>query len=265
MPYIDTHCHLNDPHFDGRIGEVLDRALASGMGEIIVPGWDAESSRRAVALAAEFPAIRAAVGLHPWFVTQDDDLSWLPVLLDNPRVVAVGEIGLDGAVEKLGDCQPVCTQSGDSTLTSADAQERVFRAQLALAVKRNLPALMHCRRRWDHLLPCLRETPGIRGVMHAFSGSRETLRELLDLGFFISFSGSVTRTNAKKVRLAAAEVPANRLLTETDAPAIGLDGVDAADVEPAHIPRIVAALAELRGEKAELLAAQIDDNSASIF
>ena len=239
----DTHCHLNDPAFDGRVGEVLARAAAVGVTEVIVPGWDRESSLRAVELAAEFPAIRAAVGLHPWFVTESDDLTWLPPLLGNPRIVAVGEIGLDGAIEH----------------DDPEKQETVFRAQLALAREHHLPVLVHCRRRWDRLLPCLRELPS-RGIMHAFSGSLESMRLLLELGFYISFTGSVTRPNAKRVHQAAAAVPADRLLVETDAPAIGLETVPAEQVGPDCIPAILGAISRLRGDSPGALSGQVAGN-----
>lgn len=246
--YTDTHCHLNDPAFDGRVGEVLARAAAVGVTQVIVPGWDRESSLKAIELAAAFPAIRAAVGLHPWFVTESDDLSWLPPLLDDPRVVAVGEIGLDGAIEHD---DPV-------------KQEAAFRAQLALAAERGLPVLVHCRRRWDRLLPCLRELPSC-GVMHAFSGSVETLRLLTALGWYISFTGSVTRPNAKRVHQAAAAVPADRLLVETDAPAIGLETVPAEQVGPDCIPAILTAIAHLRGDSPGALASQVDGNLRALW
>ncbi|MHB0938594.1 MAG: TatD family hydrolase [Armatimonadota bacterium] len=248
ITFTDTHCHLNDPAFDGRVGEVLARAAAVGVTEVIVPGWDRESSLRAVELAAEFPAIRAAVGLHPWFVTENDDLSWLPPLLDDPRVVAVGEIGLDGAIEN----------------DDPEKQEMVFRAQLTLAAEHQLPVLVHCRRRWDRLLPCLRELPSC-GIMHAFSGSVETMRLLLALGFYISFTGSVTRPNAKRVHQAAAAVPADRLLVETDAPAIGLETVPAEQVGPDCIPAVLAAIARLHSDPLDVLAWQVAGNLRALL
>jgi len=239
----DTHCHLNDPAFDGRVGEVLARAAAVGVTQVIVPGWDRESSLKAVELAEQYHAVRAAVGLHPWFVTESDDLSWLSPLLGDPRIVAVGEIGLDGAIEHD---DPV-------------KQEAVFRTQLTLAAEHGLPVLVHCRRRWDRLLPSLQELPS-RGIMHAFSGSLETMRLLLALGFYLSFTGSVTRQNAKRVHQVAVAVPADHLLVETDAPAIGLETVPAEQVGPDCIPTILNFIARLRGESPDVLSARVADN-----
>lgn len=244
----DTHCHLNSPLFTGRVGEVLDRAADVGVTEVVTPGWDAESSFRALAMAAGYPAIRPAVGLHPWFVNAETDLDWLPRLLDDPRLVAIGEIGLDGAVD-----------------TDAARQEDVFRAQLALAAERDLPVLLHCRRRWDRLLACLRESPPVRGVVHAFSGSREILRDCLALGLYLGFAGMVTRPNARRAHEAAAAVPADRLLLETDAPYMALDGIPADHAEPAHLPRVLRYIAELRGEKPRELAMQVELNVRSLF
>ena len=249
MLLTDTHCHLNSPQFAGRVGEVLARAADAGVGEIVVPGWDAESSRRALAMSAGYPMLRAAVGLHPWFVVEQPGLDWLPHLLDDPRTQAVGEIGLDGAIDR-----------DDPVL-----QEAVFRAQLRLAAARNLPVLLHCRRRWDRLLACLREEPRVRGVVHAFSGSLEVMHDCLALGLYISFAGMVTRPNSRRAHTAAAAVPADRLLLETDAPYMALEGIPAEQAEPAHLPRILAFIADLRGESPPALANQIAQNVQALF
>ncbi|OPZ86070.1 MAG: putative deoxyribonuclease YjjV [bacterium ADurb.Bin429] len=235
----DTHCHLNDSSFDGRVAEVLARAKAGGVGQVVVPGWDEASSRRAVALAEEFPSILPAVGLHPW-VTTEADLTWVEELASEPSVVAIGEIGLDGVVD-----------------VPLEAQLPVFRAQLTLARELNLPALIHCRRAWEPLLTCLREASGVRGVLHAFNGSVEVLRACLEMGLYVAFGGGVTRPNNRRAHRAAIAAPADRLLLETDAPAIGIEGVPPAEVEPRHIVQVLHRLAELRGEEAAALAASI--------
>jgi TatD DNase family protein len=241
----DTHCHLNSPHFAGREAHVVTRAAAAGVAALVVPAWDRASAETALALAETFPAVRAAVGLHPWFVAADADTAWVAPLLAHPRVVAVGEIGLDGAIDGA----------------DAAVQERVFRAQLALAVARGLPVLLHCRRRWDRLPAIIRDYPGLRGVLHAFSGSAEVLRDCLRLGLHVSFAGGVTRPNSRHARAAAALVPADRLLLETDAPYMALEGVPAEAVEPAHLPQILAAVAALRGDDPAALAAQTAANA----
>lgn len=244
----DTHCHLNDPAFDGRIADVLARAHDAGVERVIVPGWDRESSERALALADEFPEIRPAVGLHPWMVTADADLTWVAGMAADARVVAIGEIGLDGAV-----AVPI------------DLQEPVFRAQLALAIERNLPALIHCRKAWEQMLVCLHDYPGLRGILHAFNGSVEVMRECVTLRCYFGYGGGLTRPNNRRAHQTAAVAPADRLLLETDAPSIGLEGVPSAEVEPRHIVEVLARLAELRDEEPDKLTAQIAENTDRLF
>lgn len=245
----DTHCHLNDEVFAGRVDTAIAAAEAVGVVQMIVPGWDQESSRRALALAADYPSTRPAVGQHPWFITPGDNLDWLPGLLDDPRVVAMGEIGLDGR----------------ETDDEAPGQEALFRRQLLLARERDLPVLIHCRRGWDRLLRCLRDTRGTRGIIHAYSGSREILRECLHLGFYISFAGMVTRPHSYRAHEAAMQVPADRLLLETDAPCMTLDGVAAGQSAPVHLPQVLHYIAHLRGIDATALASRIAQNVKDLF
>ena len=246
---IDTHCHLNDEVFVERVEQVIAAAATAGIRTIIVPGWDRESSVRALALADEYPAIRPAVGLHPWFVAKDGPCDWLPDLLADPRVVALGEIGLDGA------------ENADDTA----GQEAAFRLQLALAAERNLPILIHCRRGWDRLLRELKGYPGLRGIIHAYSGSREILRDCLHLGYYISFAGMVTRPHSFRAQEAAKLVPADRLLLETDAPCMTLEGVAPGKSEPAHLAQVLHFVAALRETTPEALAEQVERNVTALF
>ena len=249
MLLIDTHCHLNSPHFAGQVGEVLARAEEAGVVELIVPGWDRASSLQALALATVYPGVRAAVGLHPWFVGNDSDLDWLPELLDDARVTALGEIGIDGAIEGADPAR----------------QEAVFRTQLQWAAARQLPVLIHCRRGWERMLAAVRAIPGVRGVLHAFSGSGEVLRDCLALGLYISFAGMVTRPNSLRARQAAQAVPPERLLLETDAPNMALQGIPSAQAEPAHLSHVLHCVATLRGEAPEALAQQVGENARRLF
>lgn len=242
----DTHCHLNDLAFDGRVADVLARARDAGVGRVVVPGWDSASSLRALALAEEFPDILPAVGLHPWMVTTDADLGWVRELA--PRAVAIGEIGLDGVVD-----------------VPLEAQVPIFRVQLALAVECGKPALIHCRKAWEPMLACLRDYPGLRGVLHAFNGSVEVMRACLVMGLYVAFGGGVTRPNNRRAHQAAIAVPADRLLLETDAPSIGMEGIPPAEVEPKDITRVLTRLAALRGEDTAALATQIAVNIRQLF
>ncbi|MHB9132951.1 MAG: TatD family hydrolase [Armatimonadota bacterium] len=243
----DTHCHLNDPAFLGREAEVIARAATAGVASIIVPAWDEASAVRALELAESFPAVYPAAGLHPWFVTEDADIGWLPAMLDHPRVIAVGEIGLDWG-----------------TGPAPSVQEKILRTQLAFAKERDLPVLFHCRRGWDRLIACVREYR-VRGVLHAFSGSLEVMEECLKLGLYIAFAGMVTRPLSHRAHEAARHVPLDHLLLETDAPSMALDGIPAEETEPAHVTHVLAAVAKLRGEDAEAVARQVGENVRELF
>jgi TatD DNase family protein len=247
VPLTDTHCHLNDPAFLGRETGVVARAAAAGVHSIIVPAWDEASAVRALELAESFAVVHPAVGLHPWFVTEDADLNWVPAMLDHPCVIAVGEVGLDWG-----------------TGPAPNVQEKVLRAQLAFAKERDLPVLFHCRRGWDRLIACVREYR-VRGVLHAFSGSLEVMEECLKLGLYLAFAGMVTRPLSHRAHEAARHVPLDRLLLETDAPSMALDGIPAEDAEPAHVAQVLTAVAELRGEDAETLAQQVEENVRMLF
>jgi TatD DNase family protein len=244
----DTHCHLNSPRFAGRVDAVVARAQAAGVRTLLVPAWDEASAQTACTLATTYAGVWAAVGLHPWFVTPYAELAWVAARLADPAVVAIGEIGLDGAAT-----------------TPVSWQEPLLRAQLALARVHDRPVLLHCRQAWDRLLACLDDYPGVRGVVHAFAGSRELLRECTRRGLYVSCAGLVTRPGARRAREAALQAPADRLLLETDAPNLGLAGLPAAAVEPAHLPQLLTAVAALRGEAEDTLAAHLAQNARTLF
>jgi TatD DNase family protein len=136
---------------------------------------------------------------------------------------------------------------------------------LRLAVERDLPVLIHCRRGWDRLLRCIKEIGGARGIIHAFSGSREILRECLNLGFYISFAGMVTRPHSYRAHEAATLVPADRLLLETDAPCMALEGIPGGQSEPIHLLHVLHYVAQLRKETPEAIAAQVAENVTALF
>lgn len=249
LALTDSHCHLNSPHFSGRVPEILARAAAAGVETIIVPAWDHESSLTALTLAAQFPRLRPAIALHPWFIREDSNLDWLHPLLDDPRVCAIGEIGID------------------ADITGADMamQEEFYHRQLICAAERELPVLLHCRRGWDRLLRGLREIAVPAAIVHSYSGSLETLKQSLRLGCYISFSGMITRANSRNAQQAAAQVPVERLLIETDAPYMAMQDLPAEEVEPAHLLHVLTFLATLRNSEPAALARQLAVNLARIF
>ena len=202
---FDTHAHYDSHKFDADRDAVLSALPAQGVGLVVNPGCDLESSRRAVELAGRYPFLYAAVGVHPedcagW---QDGDVEALRALAGQPKVVAVGEIGLDYYWKEN---------------PPRDLQQRVFRAQLALAAELGLPVIVHDREAHGDSLAIVKEFPQVRGVFHCFSGSVELAQELVRLGWMISFTGVLTYKNARKAVEAAQAVPLDRLMIETDSP-----------------------------------------------
>lgn len=232
MNITDTHCHLNDPSFENRIDEVIERANEVGVTDFIVPAYDMESLERTARFAERYSNIHPAYGIHPWYIRKDFIISDLLPYLDDGAPVAVGEIGLDFA---------------EDVTTPRELQKRVFVEHIELAISHNLPVLIHCRRAHNDMLEILKPFAGrVRGIMHSFSGSKEMMMEFLNMGFFISFSGAVTRSHAKKYHKNAISVPENRILFETDAPSISTQRVEAKDVEPCHIIEIIEFVSKLR-------------------
>ena len=202
---FDTHAHYDAAQFDSDRDAVLSALPDQGVGLVVNPGCDLESSRKAAALAERYPFLYAAAGVHPeecadW---RDSDVDELRTLATQPRVVAVGEIGLDY----------YWPENPPRAL-----QQRVFRAQLALASELDLPVIVHDREAHGDSMAIVREFPQVRGVFHCFSGSAEMAKELVKLGWMISFTGVLTYKNARKSVEAAQAVPLDRLMIETDSP-----------------------------------------------
>jgi TatD DNase family protein len=190
-----------------------------------------------------------ALGLHPWVADAPLDIEALRRRLVDETAVAVGEIGLDFKTD-----------------ISRDTQVEVFVRQLACARDLNLPVLLHVRGAFEEMLEILgRMNPRPAGVVHAFSKGPELAKRFVDLGFHIAFGGAVTRPNAKQARKAAAMVPLDRLLLETDAPSIGLVDVAPEQVEPFHVADIAACLAPLREQSAAHIAAVTTENAKKLF
>lgn len=243
---IDTHCHpylCTDP--DG----VLARARDAGVTAFVVPAYDTASAAAVDDLAERHPDVHPAHGLHPWAAAEPLDLSALEERLKRPGVVAVGEIGLDAKVEE----------------PDLERQTAVLRDQLALARELDLPVILHVRGAFEPMLEILATDGAPRGVVHAFSRGPELARRFTDLGFHLGIGGAVTRPTARRPRRSAVTAPLDRILLETDAPSIGLDGVPAGESEPRHVVDVCAALAELRGMASGELAAGTSTNARDLF
>ena len=259
--WIDTHCHLDAPEFGTEAAEVRARATAVGLAQCVIPAVEVANFDTVRTLAHRF-GDAYALGIHPLYVAraQEADLATLDVALerhrDDPRLVAVGEIGLDYFVPEL-KLNPL-----------KERQEHFYREQLKLARRHGLPVILHVRRSADALLGALRELAppqGWRGIAHAFNGSAQQAKAFIDLGFKLGFGGAVTYERALQLRRLAAELPLSALVLETDAPDIPphwlyvtaeqrAAGQARQPNEPAELPRIGAVVAGLRGISVEALA-----------
>ena len=272
MELIDTHAHLDYPDFQPDLEAVIGRAANAGVTRIISIGTGIESSRRAVALAEKFPGVYAVVGIHPTNV-QEEGLDFLPALRElarHPKVVAIGETGIDyhHVPEEL---QPRSETSIDSALqaqTTRDqelliaegawkaAQADAFRMQLDLAVESGLNVVIHQRSSWADTLEILRPYTGkVRGVFHCFGGTPEEAEEVRSLGHLVSFTGIITFKNAVQVRATAAAVPADGYMVETDCPYLAPVPHRGKRAEPAHTRLVAETVAEVRGISLDEVAA----------
>ncbi len=252
MEIIDTHCHLNDDSFAATLSEVIERSKAAGASRIIVPAYDLESLERTARLAECYPGVLfPAYGLHPWFMKSGFNPEKIRPYLLGENTAAVGEIGLDYT-------------SADYPAT--EAQVRGLICQLDMAVELNLPVLLHCRKAYDPLYGILKRYQGrVRGVLHSYAGGADSLARFIELGLYISFSGSVTRSGARKYHRTAATVPPERMLLETDAPSIATESTVASAVEPRHILEIADKIAEIRSIPLTEVCRQSTENALRLF
>ena len=259
--WIDTHCHLDAAEFRADAPAVRARARQAGVGRLVIPGV-AVNNFQAVRELAHQNGDVYALGIHPLYVAQsvDADLAVLDaeltLRLDDPRLVAVGEIGLDFFVPEL-QLSPL-----------REKQEMFYRAQLLLARRHGLPVILHVRRSADRLLKHLRELAppgGWHGIAHAFNGSAQQAQAFIDLGLKLGFGGAMSFEAARQIRQLATELPLQSLVLETDAPDIPPQwlyqsaqaraaGAVQGRNEPAELPRIAQVLAGLRGMPIEALA-----------
>jgi TatD DNase family protein len=248
---IDAHAHLTDRRFATDVADVLERARKAGIERVLTAAEDVTSSEEAVALAAHHDDVRVAVGVHPHRAASwgPDALDRLSELARDPRVVAIGEIGMDF--------------SGRSS--APDVQETAFRGQLALASLLNLPVVIHVRDAGDRVRAILREGLELRGMIHCYSEGPEELAAWLDLGLHVSFAGTLTYPGSDRLRTAAAQVPRDRLLAETDAPYLAPQNARGRRNEPLYVAATHAALARERGVDIGDLAGQIAGNAQTLF
>jgi TatD DNase family protein len=255
MLLFDTHAHLDDERLRDDLPAVLDRAAAAGVAHVLCVATTASDSARCVEIADHFPVVWASVGIQPNNAAQAGPADWTEVerLVESVRVVAVGETGLDRHWD----------------FTPFPQQEDYFARHLALARRLGKPVVIHCREAEADMVRMLRddfERHGpVRGVMHSFTGDGPTAVACLAMGLYVSFAGMVTYKNAGDLRAVAAQVPADRLLVETDSPYLAPVPVRGQRNEPAYVAHTAAALAAVRGVPADELAAQTTRNALALF
>lgn len=248
--YIDTHCHLNFPELYDKRKTIVERAIATDVTKIVTIGTDIESSRRSVEIAAEFPEVYAAVGVHPTDLLNVDS-NWqdeLADLLRQPKVVAIGEIGLDYYWDT----------------TEPEDQKRFFKAQIDIAKRLSLPMIIHNRRADADIKTILLEKQYFNGVLHCYSSDEIYAAEMLDLGLLLSFTGNVTY-GSKKLRRVLQKVPLDRIMLETDAPFITPVPHKSETNEPAYIPFIAENIAEIKNIPLATIAATTTRTALKFF
>lgn len=252
MPIFDTHAHYDDSRFDGDRDAVLAALPEAGVELVLDPGCDLPSSRAAAALAERYGHVYAAAGIHPENCAgfQDADLAALRQLLAQPKVAAIGEIGLD---YYWAENPP------------RDFQQMVFRKQLALAEELDLPVIVHDREAHGDSLSIIREFPAVTGVFHCFSGSPEMAAELLKRGWYLGFDGPITYKNAKRAPEVAAITPLDRMVVETDAPYMAPVPMRGKRNDSRYLPYVIEKLAEWKGVTAEEMTRVTWENGRRLF
>ncbi len=254
MKITDIHAHYDDARFEGKEEELLSDLFGGDVETVIGAATNLESCKNQIELAERFDGFYASVGIHPEKAVSaseiENTVNELEKMLKHPKVVAVGEIGLDYYWEDYPD---------------RETQKAFFRAQLELARRTGYPVVVHDREAHGDCLEIAREYKGVKGVFHSFSGSAEMARELVALGWYISFSGVVTFKNARKTVEAAQVVPLDRILTETDAPYLTPHPHRGERNDSHYVSYTVEKLAEIKGVSPEEMAVQVAKNARELF
>jgi TatD DNase family protein len=256
---IDTHCHLNFDRYDADREAIITGAIAANVTRIIIPGVDVESTQSALDLTQQHEGIFAAVGVHPNSTAdfEDESLAQIEELSHQPKIVAIGEIGLDYYWDK----------------SPKDKQMAAFEAQLELAAKRELPVIIHNREasedvihvleQWVTTLPeSLKDRPG---VLHSFSAPQIIAERALAIGFYLGFTGPITFKKAEDLRMIARHTPADRILVETDGPFLTPEPYRGKRNKPEYLPYIVDRLAALKNIPTHEMAKITTENAVRLF
>lgn len=250
---FDTHAHLNAEQYNEDLQEVIERAQKEGVSNMVVVGFDRPTIQRAMELAEHYEFIYACIGWHPVDAIDmtDKDLQWIEELSAHPKVVAIGEMGLDYHWDK----------------SPKDIQKEVFRKQIRLAKKVNLPIVIHNREATADIVEILKEEAAeeVGGIMHCFSGSPEVAKECVKMNFYISLGGPVTFKNAKRPKEVAAEIPLDKLLIETDCPYLAPHPYRGQRNEPGYVKLVAEQIAEIKGISFDEVAEVTSQNAKKLF
>jgi TatD DNase family protein len=250
---FDTHVHLNADQYEEDLEEVIQRAKEAGVTNMVCVGFDRQTINKAMELAEKYDFIYACVGWHPVDAIdmKEEDLVWIEELAAHPKVVAIGEMGLDYHWDK----------------SPKEIQKEVFRKQIQLAKKVKLPIVIHNREATADIVEILQEERAaeVGGIMHCFSGSPEVAVECLKMNFYISLGGPVTFKNAKKPKEVAAVIPLEKLLIETDCPYLAPHPYRGKRNEPGYVRLVAEQIAEIKGISLEEVAAVTTANAKKLF
>ena len=248
---FDTHAHYYSSSFNEDRDEVLSSLPGEGVGLVLCPGNDLWSSRRCIEMAEQYPYLYAAAGIHPEDALNlpEDWLAQIEEMAAHPKVKAIGEIGLDYYWKEVPH----------------DMQKEVFRAQLALAEKLDVPVIVHDREAHADCLAIVKEFPKVRGVFHCYSGSAEDAKTLVKLGWHLSFTGTITFKNARKAPEVIAAVPIERIMVETDAPYMAPTPFRGKRCDSRYVYRMAETIAEIKGLSREEVERITTENGKRLF
>lgn len=251
--FIDTHVHLNADQYEEDVKEVIQRALDAKVEKMVVVGFDRKTIEKAMELTEQYPFIYAVIGWHPVDAIDctEEDLKWIESLAAHPKVVGIGETGLDYYWDK----------------SPKDIQQELFRKQIKLAQKLDLPIIIHNRDATADVVRILQEEHAEKtgGIMHCFGGSVETAKICIGMNFMISLGGPVTFKNAKMPKQVAEEISLDHLLIETDAPYLAPHPYRGKRNEPSLVPLVAEEIARLKGLSVNEIAKKTTENALKIF
>ncbi len=248
---FDTHAHMNDPVFDEDRDLLLQSLPEQGVGLVMNPGCSLENSLQAIAIAEKYPFVYAAVGTHPDTADEVDEavIDTYRQLCKHEKVKAIGEIGVDYYYETI----------------PRQVQLKAFRMQMELARETGLPVIIHERDAHDDGMKMIKEFPNVTGVFHCYSGSAEMARQLVNLGWYIGFTGVLTFKNARKAVETAQSIPLDRIVLETDCPFMAPEPFRGKRNHPGYLYRMAEKLAELRGLSLEEIQSITTENGKRLY